>query len=94
MHSFLEKKSANQLFPANFHKRRNTNNYFHKFFPKILFFFTNLPFKMKKGWKIPNKDSTAVGQAASVAAVALMLNRGQNNHDSTEVETGGSCYHR
>ena len=51
---------------------------------------------MKKGWKIPNKDSTAVGQAASVAAVALMLNRGQNNHhcESTEIETGRSCYHR
>ena len=31
--------------------------------------------KIKKGWKLPNKDSTAVGQAASVAAVALLLNR-------------------
>ena len=46
---------------------------------------------MFKGWKLPNKDSTAVGQAASVAAVALLLNR---QVQSPETESGaGSCYH-
>ena len=46
--------------------------------------------KIKKGWKLPNKDSTAVGQAASVAAVALLLNR---QVQSAETEPSGSCYH-
>ena len=46
--------------------------------------------KIKKGWKLPNKDSTAVGQAASVAAVALLLNR---QVQSAETEPAGSCYH-